>query len=194
MDVIDSPRLESLCPEAKVTLAALCAQRLLDEEASNGGTDENQFALSWLPVFGDIWKELEISPSPARKKRIERHYKAYLDSPYADPQAEDAAEAADNDAAAAATFAVAVYLSGDVKSLRWTIGRLIEGACWRLYLKQGDRVLGGVDIEAENAHPLVQDEVHLVLAALDIVEGSPWSPSLATAVHRLLPDVSRVKG
>jgi hypothetical protein len=188
--VIRDPRLASLCAEAKATVAALCAQRLLDEEALVGVGDEKEFAVSWVPVFRDVWNDLETVPSPTRRKRIERSYKSYLNSPYANPQTEEEAEVGDNNAVAAAVYATRVYLFDDLECLRRTINRLFQGASWRLSVEEGDRGLRPTDFLAEDSHPIVQTDVRLVLAALDILGGSPWSPGLATAVHRLLKSIS----
>lgn len=187
MDVINDPRLIQLCMKAKTSLAALCAQRLLDEESLLRVVDQSRFALSWLPVLQEIWDELEGVPSASRRGRIEKSYWTYLDGPYASPRTDDEAEQADNHAAAAAVYAVHVYLYGDLENLQGAIERLIEGAYSRLNAEERSEVSGIADIRAENAHQIVQDEVHLVLAALSVAEASPWSPELATSIHHLVP-------
>jgi hypothetical protein len=151
--------------------------------------ERRQFALSWLPVIGDLWNEVGVAPAQARRKRIERRYKEYLNGPYVEPQTEAIAEEADNEAATAAIYATEVYLRCDAKPLQWAVNGLFDWAFRRAISEYPGPILTQEIHHAAISHSFVQDEIHLVHAAIEIVTTPPWSPVLAKSVHRLLPAV-----
>jgi hypothetical protein len=158
-DVAEDVRasLGQLTPDGRRILAVACAERAMAWHLRLPDADRRPFTLEWQPVLAAIRAGLlgDRSAEAAVRAALE----AFHASPYDHSEAQDGPDDADEDAAAAASYAAECFLSGMPDPAAWVADRIVEIRLEEASADLGDRPPIPDRLAVENAQPVVQAEL-----------------------------------
>lgn len=159
-------RISRLPNSARVAIAVGAAQRLMDDQRSLPEEQQNEFVISWAPALALTWRTL-LSPTPEIDRALRDLLDEYYSGPYCHELEDEALPGADEDAAAAAIYAVEAHCRQSAKSACSGALRLLTAADMRMEPFIKDRKAPETEdlrVQAE------QEEIDRLNAALDILE------------------------
>lgn len=159
-------RIEGLPDGARVAIAASAAQRLMDDHLNEPEERRRQFTVGWAPALSLIW-QLVLAPNPEADKALRSQLEGYYSGPYCHELGDDALPGADEDAAAAAIYAVEAYCRRKAKSAASSVLRMVNAADRRVEALLEDPMSHEAEERRVQAE---QEELDRISAGLEILE------------------------
>lgn len=177
-------RINSLPRPGRAAIAVSAAQRLMKEHLVALEDQTSTFTVGWAPYLDLIWRVLS-SPSEVLDRDIRDKLDDYYSGPFCHELGEDALDGADEDAAAAAIYAVEAYCQGTAKSATSGTLRLLSAADMKAALVIKNRNLDLMSPEAEEIEVEAEDaELKRIEGGLEILEQQGVTPASIKELHR----------
>jgi len=165
-------RIRALPAVAVAALAVGAAQRLMARYLSTSGTAGSAFVAGWSTALSTLWDALAL-PTPGRKRALEKYLEDYYCGPYCHELGSSALPGADEDAAAAAIYALEAYCNQNKDSGLAAARRLVDAAD---QAADAQTEASGEDLMSEDAQlrrdRFARREIDRINSAVDVLDSA----------------------